>query len=139
MDDAAMRRGWRFDQRGASVAPLELLTSASERLRGLLFRAPDEVTRLLLPCNDVHTFGMRHPIDIAFADDRGRVLEVHRCVGARRRRRCREAAMTAERFSRAEPWFEVGDVIGLEGSLECVAEEATVAGRQAPQEEGGRP
>lgn len=116
-----MRRGWQLDQRGAAAAPIELLTSASERLRGLLFRSPDEVTRLLLPCNDVHTFGMRHPIDIAFADDRGRVLEVHRCVGARRRRRCRAAAMTAERFSQARPWFEVGDVIGLEGALEELA------------------
>lgn len=132
-----MRGRRHVGQRGAAAAPIELLTSASERLRGLLFRRPDGVTRLLLPCNDVHTFGMRHPIDIAFADDRGRVLEVHRCVGARRRRRCRQAAMTAERFSRAEPWLEVGDVIGLEAPHAGAAGEAMVmAGRPAPQEEG---
>ena len=114
-----MRGRRHVGQRGAAAAPIELLTSASERLRGLLFRRPDGVTRLLLPCNDVHTFGMRYPIDIAFADDRGRVLEVHRWVGARKRRRCRRASMVAERFSAGTPWFEVGDLIAMEGPRSC--------------------
>lgn len=110
-----MRSRWRFDQRGAAVEPLELLASPREKLRGLLFRKPDGLTRLLLSCKDVHTFGMRYPIDIAFADDRGRVLEVHRWVGARKRKRCRRASMVAERFSTGTPWFEVGDLIAMEG------------------------
>ena len=114
-----MRNHWRFDQRGAAVEPLELLTSPQEKMRGLLFRKPDGLTRLLLPCKDVHTFGMRYPIDIAFADDRGRVLEVHRWVGARKRRRCRRASMVAERFSAGTPWFEVGDLIDMEGPRSC--------------------
>lgn len=133
-----MHGRWRFDQRGAAIEPIELLTSSKERLQGLLFRKPDALTRLLLPCRDVHTFGMRYPIDIAFADERGRVLEVHRWVGARRRKRCRGAAMVAERFSSGKPWFEVGDLIGL-GALEgCSTSERSVGLRRKGLRAKGR-
>lgn len=79
----------------------------------MLFRDPDEVTRLLVPCRDIHTFGMRHPLDIAFIAKDGDVIEVHRSVGVRRRLKNMRASMVAERFSRDGDWLCVGDVIKL--------------------------
>ena len=48
------------------------------RLRGYLGR--DEPRRgegiLLIPCNAVHTCGMRFPLDVIFLDGEGRILEL---------------------------------------------------------------
>lgn len=99
-----------------SVESLELATTAPQRIRGMLFRDPDDVTRLLVPCHDVHTFGMQHPLDIAFINQDGNVLEVHRSVGCRKRLRNPNASMVAERFSKSGSWLKKGDVIKL-GSL----------------------
>lgn len=48
------------------------------RLRGLLGRHPlhadAQEALLLVPCNSVHTFGMRYPLDIVFLDAEQRVL-----------------------------------------------------------------
>jgi hypothetical protein len=53
-------------------------SSAWERLRGLLGRAPLKADEALLiePCSSVHTFGMRYPIDLAYLDRDGRVLRI---------------------------------------------------------------
>lgn len=110
-----MRTGWRCGLLGGADAAIELLTGPLQRLRGLLFRKPDATVRLLLPCRDVHTFGMAHALDIAFADAAGRVLESHRSVGPCRRLRCHRAAMVAERFASAAPWPEPGDVLEVAG------------------------
>jgi hypothetical protein len=50
------------------------------RLRGLLCRpAPGPRSGILLaPCRAVHTFGMRHAIDVAFVGPQGRVISVRR-------------------------------------------------------------
>lgn len=95
------------------VERLELETTARSRLRGMLFKDPDDITRLLVPCKDIHTFGMANPIDVAFIARDGRVLEVHRNLGSCRRLRRREAAMVAERFSRDGEWLRAGDSIRL--------------------------
>jgi uncharacterized protein len=59
--------------------------SASRRL-GLLGR--DGLTEgfalIIAPCQAVHTFRMRFPIDIVFADRQGRVVHLRSHVGARR-------------------------------------------------------
>lgn len=89
----------------------EVLSGVFERLRGLLARKPDDATRILVPCHDIHTFGMRHPIDIAFIGRDGTVLEVHRNVGRRRRIRRGDAAMVAERFAKEGEWLTQGDTI----------------------------
>ncbi len=46
------------------------------RMRGYLGRpSPAEGEGMLLvPCNSVHTYGMRFPLDLIFLDDSGRVL-----------------------------------------------------------------
>ena len=56
--------------------PLELASSYRARTRGLLGRDGVEGAILLSPANNVHTFRMRFPIDVAFLDRRLRVLAV---------------------------------------------------------------
>lgn len=103
---------WTMDVCG-DVESLELATTARERLRGLLFTDPDDVTRLLIPCHDVHTFGMRYPLDIAFISREGEVLKVHRNVSTMKRIRHSRASLVAERFSRNGEWLKEGDVIRI--------------------------
>lgn len=95
------------------VEAFQISSTMSERMRGLLFREPDEVTRLLVPCHDVHTFGMKHPLDIAFISKDGSVLEVHRRVDGGRRIKRKGASMVAERFSQDGEWLKAGDSIKL--------------------------
>lgn len=106
---------WIVDISG-DAETIEFATSTRARLRGMLFRDPDEVTRLLVPCHDIHTFGMHHPLDIAFISKDGRVLDVYRDVYGRQRIRRKGAAIVAERFSREGEWLKTGDVIKLGAS-----------------------
>lgn len=103
---------WTIDVCG-DIESLELATTASQRLRGMLFRDPDEITRLLIPCCDIHTFGMRYPLDVAFISRDGKVLQVHRNVSTMRRIRHKDASLVAERFSRVGEWLKEGDVIRI--------------------------
>lgn len=65
---------------------VEVADRAVERMRGLLGRVALDADRALWlePCNAVHTFGMRFPIDVVFIDRRGCVLSIHRNVGSAR-------------------------------------------------------
>lgn len=85
----------------------------SSRLRGLERLPPMSDVLVLAPCRDVHTFGMKEPIDIAFVGADGRVLAAYCNVRPRRRIRCREAKATLERFSVEQDWFDVGDYVNL--------------------------
>lgn len=53
-------------------------------MRGLLGRAglPSGEGLLLSPCNSIHTWFMRFPIDVIFADAHWRVVAVRTGVGA---------------------------------------------------------
>lgn len=95
------------------VDKLEFASSVAQRMRGMLFRDPDDVVRILVPCHDVHTFGMRYPLDIAFISKEGDVLEVHREVSRMHRLKNAHAAMVAERFAKDGEWLQAGDVIRL--------------------------
>ena len=95
------------------VESLEFASTAKERLRGMLFRDPDDVTRILIPCHDIHTFGMKYPIDVAFISRDGQVLEVHRNVSTKKRIKRKDASLVAERFSRSGEWLKEGDVIRI--------------------------
>lgn len=70
------------------------------RLMGLAWVRPSQLPAghalLLGPCSSIHTFGMRFPIDVAFADAEGSVLRVIRGVSPRRVRRCPKAAVVLE-------------------------------------------
>lgn len=83
-------------------------------LRGLKRLAGFGGVLMLVPCRDVHTFGMRQPIDIAFVTSEGRVAASYRAVPPRRRRRCREAAAVLERYASREPWPEAGESLALD-------------------------
>jgi uncharacterized membrane protein (UPF0127 family) len=51
---------------------------------------------LLRPCSSIHTFGMRFPIDVVFADSDGNALRVVRDVPPWRILRCAGAAVALE-------------------------------------------
>ncbi|MFF8094093.1 DUF192 domain-containing protein [Streptomyces sp. NPDC016675] len=80
-----MGRRWR-DGRGVLVVhgeggahvrvPLEIAGSYRARTKGLLGRESVEGAMLLSPANNVHTFRMRMPIDVAYLDRRLTVIAV---------------------------------------------------------------
>ncbi len=93
---------------------MRVACSLYARLKGLLGRDSFEGALLLVPCNDIHTFGMRAALDVAFVGADGEVLKSFREIGPKRRLRCRQAVATIERFASARPWYEQGDYVGLD-------------------------
>jgi uncharacterized membrane protein (UPF0127 family) len=65
---------------------LEGAFDSGSRRRGLLGRdgLAEGAALIIAPCQAVHTFRMRFPIDIVFADRQGLVVGVRSHVGARR-------------------------------------------------------
>jgi hypothetical protein len=64
---------------GAVVAEhVELADGMVSRFLGLMFRAdlPDGHGLVLRPCNSIHMFFMRFPLDVLFVDGDGKVLRV---------------------------------------------------------------
>jgi hypothetical protein len=56
------------------LAAAEVLRGMRARTRGLLGRDEVDGAVVLMPAHQVHSFGMRFPIDVAFCDRDGRVL-----------------------------------------------------------------
>ena len=90
---------------------LEIACTIRSRLLGLFGRPGFDGVLLLVPCHDVHTFGMSRPIDVAFVAADGTVIESHRNVEPCHRLKNREAVATLERFAGAGAWFMPGDRI----------------------------
>lgn len=85
------------------------------RLRGLLFRpvlAADHAM-LISPCNQIHTFGMRYPIDVVFLDKDGCVIKIFYSVPPNCIRRCGSASKVLELLAGSSDFFDikVGDVL----------------------------
>ncbi len=59
---------------GDVLASAEVARRVRERTQGLLGRDAVPGALVLRPCRQVHTFGMRFPIDVAFCDRDGTVL-----------------------------------------------------------------
>jgi uncharacterized membrane protein (UPF0127 family) len=59
---------------GDVLASAEIADGASKRRTGLLGRDRVEGAFVIRPCRQVHSLGMRVPLDVAFCDVRGRVL-----------------------------------------------------------------
>lgn len=93
---------------------VHLACSIWGRLRGLKRLRGFGGVLMLAPCRDVHTFGMEHPIDIAFVASEGRVVASYRGVPPGRRLRCRKAAVVLERFACKEPWPDPGDCLDMQ-------------------------
>lgn len=96
-----------FEGEGPAASPGALrpvvAASAWLRLRGLLARprswlAPDEAL-VLVPCASIHTFGMRWPVDAAFADARGVVLASFHALEPGSLASCPGAVVALERVS----------------------------------------
>lgn len=68
---------------GQVLAAAEEPVGSRGRARGLLGRDGIDGVMVLRPCRNVHTFGMRFPIDVAFCDRDGRVLRAS-CLVPRR-------------------------------------------------------
>ena len=91
-----------------------IAASLPARLRGLLRRPGFEGEILIAPCGDIHTFGMKGPIDVAFLGRDGLVLASQQNLQPRRRLRCPGAHAVIERFSvPAASWYEPGQMVCL--------------------------
>ncbi|MBE6472950.1 MAG: DUF192 domain-containing protein [Coriobacteriaceae bacterium] len=98
----------RVQVRGARAG---LACTLRDRLRGLLREGAGDGVLVLAPCADIHTFGMRRDIDIAFVGRDGAVLASERAVGPCRRVKCRGASVVLERFACSEAWPKRGDSV----------------------------
>jgi len=62
-----------------STTPLTVYAASTfmQRLRGLLGRTElgDSEALHIAPCSDVHSFGMRYPLDIVFLNETGEVMK----------------------------------------------------------------
>ena len=92
---------------------ITLASTMRARLVGLIGKHDFDGVLVLAPCNDIHTFTMRHSLDIAFIASDGTVIEAHRAVPPNRRLRKRKAVATLERFTSAEEWYVPGDRIEI--------------------------
>jgi uncharacterized membrane protein (UPF0127 family) len=96
---------------------VEHARSFGERGRGLLGRRPLEAGEALVieRARQVHTFGMRYPIDVCFCDRGWRVLHVAREVRPFRLTRwVRGARFAIEMRGGAMPPLSPGDQLSLE-------------------------
>ena len=93
--------------------------TSAERRRGLLGRdslAPDEGL-YLTPCEWIHTFGMRFPIDVAFLGRDGRVLGINHSLKPKRLSKLvfrAEGVLELAAGRLQETQTCVGDMISLE-------------------------
>ena len=76
---------WRLKEAASGqvlISHLEIGSTFWKRLVGLQFRSQLLPGRglLLAPCNSIHTFFLRFPIDVTFLDDRGKVLRIRSSV-----------------------------------------------------------
>lgn len=95
---------------GFPACRLVLAARMTSRLRGLLMSPASDAVLMLAPCRDIHTFGMRYAIDVAFVDETGTVLRSCRDVMPKRRLHDARASAVLERFAvPREVWFEEGD------------------------------
>ena len=112
MGVGVLHAGGKQDERCGEICSnmkAETVSTVVGRLRGLLGREGYEGEILLLKCNDIHTFGMRLPLDVAFMDDGGVVIAVYRSVQPGCRLRCPDARAVLERFAAPGAWHENGD------------------------------
>jgi hypothetical protein len=65
------------------LAAADVADTRRARRRGLRGRDEIDGALVLRPCRQVHTFGMRFPIDVAFCDRDGRVLRTYRLTRRR--------------------------------------------------------
>lgn len=102
---------------GDVLASAEIADRAVDRRKGLLGRDGIDGACVLRPCRQVHTLGMRFPIDVAFCDARGQVLRTCSVAPWRLTRPVWRSAFVVEAVSGAfERWrLRPGDRIEVRG------------------------
>ena len=104
--------------RGEDVlAVAEVAASPRRRARGLMGRDDFEGVLVLRPCRQVHTFGMKFPIDVAFCDGAGVVLHLCTLVPRRLSRPVWRSSFVIEaRAGSFERWkLQTGDIVEIKG------------------------
>jgi uncharacterized membrane protein (UPF0127 family) len=81
---------------GDVLASAQLATTRRARMRGLLGKSSFEGALVLRPCRQVHTWGMRFAIDVAFCTADGVVLHAVTMRPWRMSRVVRRAAFAVE-------------------------------------------
>jgi uncharacterized membrane protein (UPF0127 family) len=99
------------------LAAAEVAVTRRMRAKGLIGREDLEGAIILRPCRQVHTFGMRFPIDVAFCDRYGFVLHKHTLAPRRVSRPVWRSYFAIEaRAGSFERWkLEPGDVVEIRG------------------------
>ncbi len=92
---------------------VQFATTPIKRFLGLVGKRVFDGILVLYPCSDLHTFGMRMYIDVAFIDSQGVVVKLVRNLPPRARVRCKNSVAVLERCASDEPWVSVGDVLSL--------------------------
>jgi uncharacterized protein len=104
--------------RGEEVlAAAEIAVTRKLRRKGLLGRQEHEGVLVLRPCRQVHSFGMKIPVDVAFCDRDGFVLHVITLVPWRLSRPVPRAYFAIEAVAGAfDRWkLNVGDIVEVRG------------------------
>ena len=99
------------------LAVAEVADSRRQRTRGLVGRDDVEGALVIRPCRQVHTFGMRFAIDVAFCDVEGTVLHLATLAPKRVSRIVWHSAFVFEaRSGSFERWkLRPGDVVEIKG------------------------
>jgi hypothetical protein len=102
------------------LATAEVAVTRRARRRGLRGRDEFDGALVLRPCRQVHTFGMRFPIDVAFCDREGRVVGTYRLARRRVSPVVWRARLALEaRAGAFERWrLHVGDALEVIETLE---------------------
>jgi len=106
------------DSRPQEPIVFQVLSTWFKKLKGLLGTADDAEPVALVRCRSIHTFAMGYPIDIAFVDERGVIVDAKRSLEPNRRASSPHAFMTLERPAEDGSWFEAGERLSLRG-LTC--------------------
>lgn len=97
------------DEREGLALELRVLSTWTERLRGLLGTRDDAGPVMLVRCGSIHTYGMTYPLDVALVGERGEVLLVRRGLGPRAVLSHPGARCALERPAGPGPWPEEGE------------------------------
>ena len=99
------------------LAAAEVAASRRQRTQGLMGRDDFEGALVLRPCRQVHTFGMRFALDVAFCDRTGTVLHVGTLAPRRVSRLVWRGAFVIEaRAGSFERWkLRAGDIVEIKG------------------------
>ena len=102
---------------GDVLASAEVAVTRKLRRRGLFGREQLDGVLVLRPCRQVHTFGMKFPIDVAFCDRYGFVLHVSHMRPGRVSRYVLRAYFAIEATGGSfERWgIGVGDIVEVRG------------------------